>query len=87
MNNVLTEEGIFLMFKALTKHGNSLALVIEKPILDLLGAGPDTTFEVTTDGEALVLTPIKDKKRRAAFKAALEKVNRNYSNALKKLAE
>ena len=75
------------MLKNLTKHGNSLALVIEKPILDLLGAGPDTTFEVTTDGQALVLTPLRDEQGRDAFKAALDKVNRKYPNALKKLAE
>jgi antitoxin component of MazEF toxin-antitoxin module len=30
------------MIKSLTKHGNSLALVIEKPILELLGADADT---------------------------------------------
>ncbi len=75
------------MIKKLTKHGNSMALVIDKPILDLLGAGPDTTFEVTTDGQALVLTPVRDEKARASFKKALDKVNRNYAKALKKLAE
>jgi antitoxin component of MazEF toxin-antitoxin module len=75
------------MIKALTKHGNSLALVIEKPILDLLGAGPETPFQVTTDGQALVLTPVVDKRARAAFKASLAKANRHYAHALKKLAE
>ena len=75
------------MFKTLTKHGNSMALVIEKPILDLLGASPDTIFDVTTDGQALVLTPVKDEKSHEAFKMALDKVNRKYPSALKKLAE
>jgi antitoxin MazE len=75
------------MLKTLTKHGNSLALVIEKPILDLLGAEADTPFNVTTDGQALVLTPVKDANRPAAFRAALDKVNRKYGKALKKLAE
>jgi len=75
------------MVKTLTKHGNSLALVIDKPILDLLGAGPDTPFDITTDGQALVLIPIKDAKRQKAFRAALGKVNQNYAKALKKLAE
>ncbi len=75
------------MVKTLTKHGNSLALVIEKPILDLIGAEADTPFEVTTDGQALVLTPIKDANRQTKFKAALNKVNQNYAKALKKLAE
>jgi antitoxin component of MazEF toxin-antitoxin module len=75
------------MVKKLTKHGNSLALIIEKPVLDLLGAGPETSFDITTDGHALVLTPIKDIKRQKAFRSALGRVNEKYSSALKRLAE
>jgi antitoxin component of MazEF toxin-antitoxin module len=74
------------MEKKLIKHGNSMALVIEKPILDLLGADAATPFDITTDGQALVLTPVHNKKRRAAFRAALERGNRKYADALKKLA-
>lgn len=75
------------MVKSLTRHGNSLALVIEKPILELLGADAGTPFEVTTDGRALVLTPVTDPLRRKQFQAALRQVNRKYPRALKKLAE
>jgi antitoxin component of MazEF toxin-antitoxin module len=75
------------MIKTLTKHGNSLALVIEKPVLDLLGADADTPFDVTTDGQALVLTPVRDATRRQVFKTALEQANRKYAKALKKLAD
>ena len=75
------------MIKNLKKHGNSLALVIERPVLELLGVDADTSFEVTTDGQALILTPIRDSKRRDAFKDGLESVNSRYSNTLKKLAE
>ena len=75
------------MIKTLTKHGNSMALVIEKPILDLLGADGDTSFDITTDGQALVLTPVHDEARSKAFKKALASVNRKYPKALKKLAE
>lgn len=73
--------------KTLTRHGNSLALVIEKPILELLGADADTPFDVTTDGHALILTPVKDAARRKRFLAALDDTNRKYGKALKKLAE
>lgn len=75
------------MVKTLTKHGNSWALLIEKPILELIGAKSDTPFDVTTDGQALVLTPVKDAGRRRRFAAALEHVNKKYSGALKRLAE
>ncbi|PIE66434.1 MAG: AbrB family transcriptional regulator [Desulfobacterales bacterium] len=75
------------MIKTLTKHGNSLALVIEKPILELLGADAETPFDITTDGQTLILSPVKDAKRNKAFKDALKKVNTRYPKALKKLAE
>ncbi len=75
------------MIKTLKKHGNSMALVIEKPILDLLGANADTAFDITTDGQALILTPVNDMERKDAFQAALKDVNKKYSKALQKLAE
>ena len=75
------------MIKNLTKHGNSLALVIEKPVLELLGANADTAFDVSTDGQVLILAPIRDAARREAFTAALDGVNARYPKALRKLAE
>ena len=75
------------MIKNLTKHGNSLALVIEKPVLELLGANADTAFDVSTDGQVLILAPIRDAARREAFTAALDTVNARYPKALRKLAE
>lgn len=75
------------MIKKLTKHGNSLALVIERPILDLLGADADTSFEVTTDGQVLILSPVQSSDRREAFQKALDQVNADYPKALKKLAK
>lgn len=75
------------MIKNLTKHGNSLAILIEKPILELIGADAETRFHITTDGQALILTPVRNPKRKAAFEAALDEVNTQYPKALKKLAE
>ncbi len=75
------------MIKTLTRHGNSLALVIEKPVLELLGANADTPFDVTTDGQVLILSPVRDADRRESFKVALDKVNAHYPKALKRLAE
>ncbi|MCD8554034.1 AbrB/MazE/SpoVT family DNA-binding domain-containing protein [Seleniivibrio sp.] len=75
------------MIKNLTKHGNSLALVIEKPVLELLGADAKTQFKITTDGKALILTPVTDDERQNAFDKALKDINEQYSDALRKLAE
>ena len=47
------------MIKKLSAIGNSLGLVIDRPILDLLGIAKDTLLEITTDGKALIIRPAK----------------------------
>lgn len=74
--------------KKLTKHGNSYALIIEKPILELLGIDADTMLEVSTpDGASIVITPVKTAAQKRKFKSALGKINKRYARALKNLAE
>lgn len=75
------------MVKRMTRHGNSMALVIDRPILDLLHIDADTPLDITTDGEVLIIAPVRDKKRRKAFEAALDKANRKYGRMLKNLAD
>ena len=75
------------MIKSLCKHGNSYALVIDKPILELLRATPDTPFEIVTDGRCLVITPVREQAEERKFQHALEKVHRRFGKDLKRLAE
>jgi len=75
------------MIKHLTKHGNSLALVIDRGILDLLDFSADTPLSITTDGKCLVVAPVRDAKRRETLRAALDVGNRKYGKMLKRLAE
>ncbi|HUU92681.1 MAG TPA: AbrB/MazE/SpoVT family DNA-binding domain-containing protein [Phycisphaerae bacterium] len=75
------------MTKRLTRHGNSYALVIDKPILELLRATPDTPFEIVTDGQCLVLTPVRNRAEEKKFQDALEKVHKRFGRAMKRLAE
>ena len=75
------------MVKTLTKHGNSYALVIDKPILELLRVTPDTPFEIVTDGRCLVLAPVRDPKEEAAFAEALDMVHKRFGRAMKRLAQ
>jgi antitoxin component of MazEF toxin-antitoxin module len=75
------------MIKTLTKHGNSYALVIDKPILDLIHATPETAFEVTSDGRSLILTPIPDPEKEKKFEDAVAMVHKRFGEDLKRLAE
>ena len=75
------------MIKKLTKHGNSYAMVIDKPILDLLQAGPETPFEIISDGRSLVLTPVRGPEEEKKFDETVEMIHKRFGNAMKKLAE
>lgn len=75
------------MIKRLTKHGNSAALVIDRAVLDLLKIDLGTPLEVSTDGNMLIVTPVRDEARRKRFEEALAETNRKYGRVLKKLAD
>ena len=75
------------MVKTLTKHGSSYALVIDKPILELLRVTADTPFEILTDGHSLVLTPVRDPADEKKFRDALDTVHKRFGRAMKRLAE
>lgn len=48
-----------MLVKKLSVVGNSLGLIIERPILELLNITKDTPLEVTTDGEGLIIRPLR----------------------------
>lgn len=75
------------MQKKLTRHGNSWALVIDKPVLELLNIDPTTMLEITTDGQTLIVSPAQATSRQAKFTKALKETNRRFGKALKRLAE
>jgi len=76
------------MIKTLTKHGNSYALVIDKPILDLLKIRPDTPLTISTDGKSLLVSPEGEERTGVSqeFEQSLEKVNRRFATVLQRLA-
>jgi antitoxin MazE len=75
------------MLKNLIKHGNSHALVIDKAVLELLKIDPESTqLELATDGNVLVITPIRDKKRQKELKDTLAKIDAKYGGIFKNLS-
>jgi len=73
------------MIKKLTAIGNSLGLIIERPILELLDIDRETPLEVRTDGEALIIRPQR-KGRSARLKASAERMMDAHEETLRKLA-
>jgi antitoxin MazE len=80
-------EGGQAMIKNLVKHGNSWAVVIDRPILDLLKIAPESQVELTTDGKSIRIAPVDSDDKKSKVRAARAKVNSKHSKAFKKLAE
>jgi len=74
------------MIKKLVSHGNSAALIIDKPIMELLKIDMKTPFEIATDGKNLILSPVESDKREKRFRFALDKVNKAHGRTLRKLS-
>ncbi len=74
------------MRKKLTAIGNSLGVVIEKPILELLDIDRETELEMRTDGERLIIEPIRRGKR-TNVKAAVQRAMAAHDATLRKLAK
>jgi antitoxin MazE len=75
------------MRKRLTKTGNSLALVLDRPLLEATGIDATTPLDVSTNGDVIVITPVRAKKRAAKLASALEEINALYAGVFKRLAE
>lgn len=75
------------MTKTLIKHGNSLALVIDKPILEMLQIDSDTPLELVSNGDVFMVRPVRDQKRQKQLEASLKNINDRFGEDLKRLAE
>jgi antitoxin component of MazEF toxin-antitoxin module len=75
------------MIKNLCKHGDDLALVIDRSTLEQLGIDETTPLEISTEGKTLIVSPAQDDERRRKFEEALANVNERYAETLKRLAE
>ena len=75
------------MVKKLSKHGNSLALVIEKPILDLLGIDESTPLEIRTNGRGFYVEPAGRASTPDDLDGVMQQIEDRYEAVFKKLAE
>jgi antitoxin MazE len=75
------------MAKTLTRTGNSLAIVLDKPILEATGIDAETPLEVSTDGDVIIISPVRSKKRTAKLKQILDDLDREHAGAFRRLSE
>ena len=75
------------MQKRLVAVGNSLALILDKPILELLHLDRDTPVELRVEGEKLIIAAVTPSQRRARMKEIAKKVFDEHASTMAKLAK
>ena len=77
------------MIKKLSKHGNNLAILIDKPILELLNLNENSQFKMKVEEGKIILEPVRaitiseDAKLQKAYEELVEK----YDTVFRKLAK
>lgn len=75
------------MVKHLTRTGNSVALVLDKQLLEAAGLDPEKPVEVSTDGHVIVIAPARGKRDTTRFEEAKARMHAKYAGAFERLAK
>lgn len=75
------------MIKSLTRTGNSVALVLDKQLLEAANLDPDRPVEVSTDGKVIVISPARSKREVDKFEQAKAKMHAKFAGAFTRLAK
>jgi len=74
-----------MLQKKLTKVGNSYALILDKPLMDLAGISAQEEVVVYSTGHGLVIAPAPAPVR--DFTSAKDRVFKRHGEVLKRLAD
>ena len=75
------------MVKTLQRHGNSHALVFDKPIMEMLGVREDTRLQVSVSGGSLIVTPVNVGVGKDQIDRVFDDLQPRYGGMLRRLAE
>lgn len=75
------------MRKKLTRSGNSVALVLDRDLLEAAGLDAGATVEVSTDGEVIVISPVRGARRTERLKQVMARAHQRYAGVFRRLAE
>ena len=76
------------MIKQLRKVGNSNALILDKPLLELIGLLDEGEVQIVVSNGSLIITPVSptqvDEQR---FQQCLDRVQQEWGDVLERLAQ
>ena len=75
------------MVKNLTRTGNSVALVLDKLLLEAAHLDPDEQVEVSTNGRVIVIAPVRNKREIEKLKRGQALMHEKFAGAFRRLAK
>lgn len=75
------------MIKKLQQLGNSSALVIDRPMMDLMDIDRETPLRITVEGRKMIIEPVSEEERQMHFKKILNRTGRKNAELFKRLAK
>jgi antitoxin MazE len=75
------------MSKKLTRTGNSLAVVLDRQLLTATGIDATTRLEISTDGDVIVISPVRPARRTERLRKVMGRAHDRYAGTFKRLAE
>lgn len=76
-----------MLIKKLSAVGNSLGVIIDRPVLDLLNITKNTPLEVKTDGVSLIIRPIRDATKVSRALDSADRLMDAHEETFRKLAK
>lgn len=76
------------MIKQLRKVGNSTALLLDKPLLDLMGIGDRDQVQLTVTNGSLVVSPVRPgTPSEETFEKCVDRIMKKRHKLLKRLSQ
>lgn len=76
-----------IMIKKLTSQGNSAALILDRPIMELMEIDKDSFVKVTLSGRRLIIEPLSDEERADKIQEIQQKVMSKNAELFKRLSQ
>jgi antitoxin MazE len=73
--------------KKLTRSGNSVALVLDRELLEAAGIEADKPVEVSVHGDAILVRTARTRRRKEEIAEIVSEAHHRYGPVFKKLAE
>ena len=74
------------MIKHLTRTGNSVAIVLDKQLLEAANLDPDDAVEISTNGRVIVISPARSKRETERFERGRGLMHAKFAGAFRRLA-